>query len=76
MRLYTGTVYNLRFFDLVNFYHLLIFGYLVHFQKLPWLEYYNNILQLYLPLGWLTPESILKVSDPWAFHYNHGLSGL
>ena len=50
-------VYNLVFFELVNSFHLLIFGYLVDFQKLSWVEYYNIILPLYLYLGWLAPES-------------------
>ena len=56
-------VYNLVFFDLVNSFHLLISGHLVDFPKIPCLEYYSNILLLYLYLGWLAPESILKVGN-------------
>ena len=50
-------VYNLIFFDLVKSFHNLRLGYLVHFQKLPWHEYYSNMLLLYLYVGCLTPES-------------------
>ena len=68
------SVYNLIFFDLVNSFYPLRFGYLVDFQKLTWLEYYSNTLPLYLYLGWLAPEcfkslgiSLLShLSNPWS----------
>ena len=62
---------NFKFFDLTNLFYDLGLEYLIDFQKLPYCEYYNNILPLYLCLGLLTLESTLQILNFWVPHDNH-----